>query len=69
MGKYLSVEGIGKYDIKANVDSDTIGSTELWEVTFNGEDKVNLLGANGRYLRPYPGRISDTAKWRKISVY
>ena len=56
MGKYLSVEGIGKYDKKANADSDTIGSEEIWEVTFRGEDKVNLLGANGRYLRPYPGR-------------
>ena len=56
MGKYLSVNGIGKYDIEANADSDTIGSTEIWEVTFKGEDEVNLLGANGRYLRPYSGR-------------
>ena len=61
MGKYVSVNGIGKYDFEANADKDTIGSTEIWEVTFQGEDKVNLLGANGRYLRPYSGR-NDNGK-------
>jgi len=75
MGKYLSVNGIGKYDIEANANSDTIGSTEIWEVTFQGEDKVNLLGANGRYIRPYSnkeGKVNADAqkpnKWETFTV-
>merc|ERR1719464_2594610 len=38
---------------EANVNAETIGSDEIWEVTFKGDDLVSLKGAHGRYLRAY----------------
>merc|ERR1711997_1340357 len=38
---------------EANVNAETIGSDEIWEAIFKGDDKVSLKGAHGRYLRAY----------------
>ena len=54
-GKYLSALS-AEANFEANANSDAIGPENIWEVTFVGDDKVNLLGANGRYLRPYSSR-------------
>ena len=51
-GKYVSAMGYhDRYE--ANVNAETIGSDEIWEVIFKGDDKVSLKGAHGRYLRAY----------------
>merc|ERR550539_617828 len=51
-GKYVSALGYYKR-YEANANSSTIGSDEIWEVTFKGDDMVSLKGAHGRYLRAY----------------
>ena len=51
-GKYVSAMGYhDRYE--ANVNAETIGSDEIWEVIFKGDDLVSLKGAHGRYLRAY----------------
>ena len=51
-GKYVSAMGYhDRYE--ANANAETIGSDEIWEVIFKGDDKVSLKGAHGRYLRAY----------------
>ena len=45
-GKYVQAELNGE----ANANSDTIGSWEIWTVTFIGSDQVQFQGAHGKYL-------------------
>ena len=47
---------------EANANAETIGSDEIWEVIFKGDDKVSLKGAHGRYMRWYGNRQNRQVK-------
>ena len=61
-GKYVS--GLGYHDrYAANANKDTIGSDEIWEVLFKGDNMVSLKSAHGRYLIAYGnGKVEAGAK-------
>ena len=56
--KYVAAESNGE----ANAESNSIGSDEIWEVTFIGSDQVQLKGPHGKWLIANGGRQCCSGK-------